>query len=276
MGERERAAVFARFPGAADAQRDTRLVASQHAVASCRACPCLACPYVADAQQAGRACEVWHSNRQHRLAASPSSDNTLCQGCSLQIARFQLTCNTFSLPSKARAATPASNSHCVQALTAAAAINDVGSWALVGWQATFYQRVFDVGPDQYAPALAALLPIGGIIGGVGGGLLADKLSRLGATSWLTSGAAWLCLCAQDQRTGLQSCPSGLSVPALPIPADQRTVPRPSPSMPALPCSVSRSSCLSAQALHGGLQQKAGLWHQLSPAESGPPHYQACL
>ena len=81
--------------------------------------------------------------------------------------------------------------HVVQALTLAAAINDVGSWALVGWQATFYQRVFDVGPDQYAPALACLLPIGGIVGGVGGGLLADKLSRLGATSWLTSGAARL-------------------------------------------------------------------------------------
>ena len=63
----------------------------------------------------------------------------------------------------------------------------MGSWALVGWQATFYQRVFDVGPDTYAPALAALLPIGGLAGGVGGGLLADKLSRLGATSWLTSG-----------------------------------------------------------------------------------------
>ena len=99
----------------------------------------------------------------------------------------------------------------MQALTAAAAINDVGSWALVGWQATFYQRVFDVGPDQYAPALAALLPIGGIIGGVGGGLLADKLSRLGATSWLTSGTAWLCFSVSDQRTVLQGCSNGLSV-----------------------------------------------------------------
>lgn len=45
-----------------------------------------------------------------------------------------------------------------------------------------------VGPEVYAPALASLLPIGGLVGGVGGGLLADKLSRMGATSWLTSGA----------------------------------------------------------------------------------------
>ena len=51
--------------------------------------------------------------------------------------------------------------------------------------------LLQVGPDTYAPALAALLPIGGLVGGVGGGLLADKLSRLGATSWLTSGA---CAC----------------------------------------------------------------------------------
>ena len=56
----------------------------------------------------------------------------------------------------------------LQAVTLAAAFNDVGSWALVGWQATFYQRVYELGPDVYAPALAGILPIGGIIGGVGG------------------------------------------------------------------------------------------------------------
>lgn len=71
----------------------------------------------------------------------------------------------------------------------AAAFNDVGSWALVGWQATFYQRVYELGPDVYAPALAGILPIGGILGGVGGGLMGDWLSRKGGLSILTSG--WL-------------------------------------------------------------------------------------
>ena len=64
-------------------------------------------------------------------------------------------------------------SRAFQAITAAAAINDVGSWSLVAFQATFYQRVYELGPETYAPALAVILPIGGILGGVGGGLLAD-------------------------------------------------------------------------------------------------------
>lgn len=72
----------------------------------------------------------------------------------------------------------------------AAAFNDVGSWALVGWQATFYQRVYELGPDVYAPALAGILPIGGIIGGVGGGLMGDWLSRKGGLQILTSGTAF--------------------------------------------------------------------------------------
>lgn len=75
----------------------------------------------------------------------------------------------------------------MQAVTAAAAMNDVGSWALVSFQATFYSRVYELGPDVYAPALAAVLPIGGIIGGVGGGLAGDWLSRRGGRQWLTSG-----------------------------------------------------------------------------------------
>jgi len=80
----------------------------------------------------------------------------------------------------------------VQAVTAAAAMNDVGSWALVSFQATFYSRVYDLGPDVYAPALAAILPIGGIIGGVTGGLAGDWLSRRGGRQWLTAGLP-LCL-----------------------------------------------------------------------------------
>lgn len=75
-----------------------------------------------------------------------------------------------------------------QAVTFACALNDVGSWALVSWHATFYTRVFGIGPDIYAPMLAAIIPIGGIIGGVGSGLMGDWLSRTGNRHWLTSGA----------------------------------------------------------------------------------------
>ena len=74
------------------------------------------------------------------------------------------------------------------ALTAAAAFNDVGSWALVAWQATFYQRVYGLQPDTYAPLLAVVIPVGGILGGVGAGVLGDWLSRIGARGWLTAGA----------------------------------------------------------------------------------------
>lgn len=80
-----------------------------------------------------------------------------------------------------------------QAITFACALNDVGSWALVSWHATFYTRVFGIGPDIYAPMLAAIIPIGGIIGGVGSGLMGDWLSRSGHRHWLTSGVphTWL-------------------------------------------------------------------------------------
>jgi len=74
------------------------------------------------------------------------------------------------------------------ALTAAAAFNDVGSWALVAWQATFYQRVYELPPDTYAPLLAVVIPVGGIVGGVGAGLFGDWLSRIGARGWITAGA----------------------------------------------------------------------------------------
>ena len=80
-------------------------------------------------------------------------------------------------------------------MTLAAAFNDVGSWALVGWQATFYQRVYELGPETYAPALAGILPVGGILGGVGGGLMGDWLSRKGGLHYLTSGKALFAPCS---------------------------------------------------------------------------------
>jgi MFS family permease len=74
------------------------------------------------------------------------------------------------------------------ALTAAAALNDVGSWALVSWQATFYQRVYELQPGTYAPLLAVVIPVGGLVGGVGAGVTGDWLSRIGARGWLTAGS----------------------------------------------------------------------------------------
>eukprot|EP00198_Chlamydomonas_reinhardtii_P005222 XP_001694558.1 predicted protein [Chlamydomonas reinhardtii] len=83
-------------------------------------------------------------------------------------------------------------------VTLAAALNDVGSYALIAWQSTFYERVYGLSSAAYAPVLAALLPIGGILGGVGGGYLADRLSRSGKRWWVTFGATCLaapCLAA---------------------------------------------------------------------------------
>ena len=47
----------------------------------------------------------------------------------------------------------------VQAVTFACALNDVGSWSLVAWQATFYERVYDLGSETYAPLLAVIIPV---------------------------------------------------------------------------------------------------------------------
>ena len=47
----------------------------------------------------------------------------------------------------------------MQAITFACALNDVGSWSLVAWQATFYERVYDLGSETYAPLLAVIIPV---------------------------------------------------------------------------------------------------------------------
>jgi hypothetical protein len=77
-----------------------------------------------------------------------------------------------------------------QAITFASAINDVGSWALVSWQATFYQRVFHLSPDVYAPLLAVVIPIGGIIGGVGAGAHACPRNGVCAAKVIAAGSAF--------------------------------------------------------------------------------------
>jgi hypothetical protein len=47
----------------------------------------------------------------------------------------------------------------LQAITFACALNDVGSWSLVAWQATFYERVYELGSETYAPLLAVIIPV---------------------------------------------------------------------------------------------------------------------
>jgi MFS family permease len=83
-----------------------------------------------------------------------------------------------------------------QATTLAAALNDLGSYALIAWHSTFYERVFGLDSGVYAPMLAVILPVGGILGGVGGGLIADYLSVVGGRYWLTAGrwggGWWMC------------------------------------------------------------------------------------
>lgn len=78
-----------------------------------------------------------------------------------------------------------------QATTFAAAMNDVGGWGLIAWQAIFYERVFSLPSDQYALILAAIIPIGGVFGGVGGGLASDWLSKTGNRFFLTFGASMI-------------------------------------------------------------------------------------
>lgn len=78
-----------------------------------------------------------------------------------------------------------------QATTFAAAMNDVGGWGLIAWQAIFYERVFNLPSEQYALILAAIIPIGGVFGGVGGGLASDWLSKTGNRFLLTFGASMI-------------------------------------------------------------------------------------
>lgn len=46
-----------------------------------------------------------------------------------------------------------------------AALNDVASYALIAWQSTLYERCLGLTLEDYAPVLATLLPVAGIIGG---------------------------------------------------------------------------------------------------------------
>jgi MFS family permease len=92
-----------------------------------------------------------------------------------------------------------------QATTLAAALNDLGSYALIAWHSTFYERVFGLDSGVYAPMLAVILPVGGILGGVGGGLIADYLSVVGGRYWLTAGRCDIILCVWFGGGGVRLC-----------------------------------------------------------------------
>jgi len=75
-----------------------------------------------------------------------------------------------------------------QATTLAASLNDIGFWSLISWQALFYERIYEIPSSVYAPLLAGIIPVSGIIGGVGGGLAADWLTQRNSRYLLTFGA----------------------------------------------------------------------------------------
>jgi hypothetical protein len=66
-----------------------------------------------------------------------------------------------------------------RAVTAAAVLNDFGAWALVGFQSTFYEREFGLQAGTYSLALALILPLSGVVGGLGGAFWSDSLTASG-------------------------------------------------------------------------------------------------
>jgi hypothetical protein len=80
------------------------------------------------------------------------------------------------------------------AVTGAAMLNDLGGWSLIAFQSAFYERTFDLEPSVYNPMLAWIIPLSGVIGGMGGGWLCDKLGVSAPRSgrrWLLAGSALL-------------------------------------------------------------------------------------
>eukprot|EP00210_Caulerpa_lentillifera_P005112 g4884.t1 len=78
-----------------------------------------------------------------------------------------------------------------QFTTLAASLNDVGFWSLISWQALFYERIYDLPSSTYAPLLAAIIPISGIVGGIGGSLMSDWLAKQNRRYLLTVGGSLL-------------------------------------------------------------------------------------
>ena len=75
-----------------------------------------------------------------------------------------------------------------QKVTAAATLTDVASWSMIAFQAAFYERVFSLSPAEYDPLLALVIPLAGVVGGLGGGWICDRLQAQGPTGqrWFIS------------------------------------------------------------------------------------------
>lgn len=78
-------------------------------------------------------------------------------------------------------------------ITAAAVLNDFGAWALIAFQATFYERTYGLEAGTYSAALALILPLSGVFGGVGGAFAIDRFSQGNpqARRYLLTGASLL-------------------------------------------------------------------------------------
>ena len=103
-------------------------------------------------------------------------------------------------------------------LTAAAALNDVGFWALVAWQASFYARAYSDSDINVAPWLVAAIVIGGIAGGLGGGVLGDTLSRRGGPGAVRPLLAGCCALSAPLLAASLLAPSATESLALLVPS----------------------------------------------------------
>eukprot|EP00117_Sycon_ciliatum_P028397 scpid29311/ scgid5891/ Protein spinster homolog 1; Protein not really started; Spinster-like protein len=66
------------------------------------------------------------------------------------------------------------------ALCVAASVRNLGGYSLGSWLATFYRVHYDQSAEQYGATVALVSLFGGLLGSMGGGLLADMLSARGA------------------------------------------------------------------------------------------------
>jgi len=82
---------------------------------------------------------------------------------------------------------------------------------MIAFQAAFYERVFELTPQEYDPLLALVIPIAGITGGLGGGYICDRLQSRGPEGqrWFISVMTMLAgpllaasLLADDYKTSL--------------------------------------------------------------------------
>jgi len=55
---------------------------------------------------------------------------------------------------------------------------------------TFYSRVYEMRHEVYAPTLAPIAPIEGLLGGIDSGLAGDRLSKCSGRAWLNANVCY--------------------------------------------------------------------------------------